>query len=129
MSDTLGEQDERQPDLKDAEISNDGPVRDRPRFFHNGWNADYCHHNTCNQNAGFGSSIFLRAERNHHHCRCHTAEHGENIAIETSWAELVTEAQERTQKNDDHRNPVGARTLYTQEPISKPHHIYGSGIL
>ncbi len=58
MLDAFGEQDERQPDLEDAEIGNDGPVGDRPGFFDDGRNTDNGHHDAATRILSSGEPSF-----------------------------------------------------------------------
>ena len=66
MFDGDGKEQKRNAHLNRAEIQQDQPVRDRPRFFKDEWNADDGCKNICGKNAFGWHAILLSAHRYDH---------------------------------------------------------------
>ena len=127
--DANGEKHERKSELKYSEIGEDQPVGGCPCFLEDERETKYGCCEAGNQKAFCGCAILLCAKGNDHDGRGKSAQHCEDVSVETVCAQFIPEEQKHPKEDDEHRKPVRSRGLFTQEPVSQQDDVNWRGVL
>lgn len=124
-----GIEQERQSHLKQAEVSQDGPVEGRPMGLKDEWETEHGGEQVGQEDTFSRVGLFLSAHGDHHQCHGNTTESSQKVAVKPIQADSPAEKQDQAGEDHRQRDPVGFSGFLMQEPVSQEDDIDGGGVL